>query len=150
MSASSAIVEGDTNDAADVFLYRVSTDTTEVVSVAPDGTTFGNGPSALDGSALKISGDGNTVIFSSEADNLVPDDTNGVADVFIRDLVTGQTSLLSANATGGSASGPTSGADVAANGSMFAFKTTASDIPEPFLSSCPDAKYCAFLYDQCH
>jgi hypothetical protein len=33
-----------------------------------------------------LSDDGKSVAFSSFASNLVPDDTNGVADTFVRDL----------------------------------------------------------------
>lgn len=39
----------------------------------------------------RLSGDGRFVAFRSEATNLVTGDTNGVADVFLRDLLTGIT-----------------------------------------------------------
>ena len=38
---------------------------------------------------LGLSGDGRHLVFSSEASNLVPNDTNGAADVFVKDLVSG-------------------------------------------------------------
>jgi Tol biopolymer transport system component len=51
----------------------------------------GNGAS-LD---ARISADGRWAAFASYASNLVPGDTNGVADVFLRDRQTGQTQRIS-------------------------------------------------------
>ena len=74
--------------------------TTELVSVASDGTQ-GNAASggitatwsfARPGQA--ISADGRWVAFTSDADNLVPGDTNRATDVFLRDRQTGQTTRL--------------------------------------------------------
>ena len=42
-----------------------------------------------------VSSDGRYVAFSSNASNLVANDTNGKPDVFVRDLVTGTTRLVS-------------------------------------------------------
>jgi len=51
------------------------------ISVASDGTQA-NGNSAVYG----LSYDGSFVAFSSQANNLVPDDANGAEDVFVRYL----------------------------------------------------------------
>jgi Tol biopolymer transport system component len=45
--------------------------------------------------AVKISGNGRYVVFASAADTLVSGDTNGIKDVFRRDLLTGVTELVS-------------------------------------------------------
>jgi hypothetical protein len=55
-----------------------------IISSAADGTP-GNGNSTL----IALSGDGHHVAFVSSATNLVPNDTNGVADIFIKNLDTG-------------------------------------------------------------
>src|SRR5580765_8002845 len=47
-----------------------------------------------------ISADGRYVAFASDASNLVPDDTNGFRDVFVRDRVTGTTVRVSVDSTG--------------------------------------------------
>src|SRR4051794_2539206 len=47
-----------------------------------------------------VSADGRFVAFGSYASNLVPGDTNGAADVFVRDRVAGTTGRVSV-ATGG-------------------------------------------------
>ncbi len=56
------------------------------VSIATDGTQ-GNADSNVTG----ISADERYVLFYSEANNLVSDDTNNALDVFVRDRQTGQT-----------------------------------------------------------
>ena len=57
---------------------------TSRVSVASDGTEA-NGNSR----APVLSADGRFIAFLSQATNLVPGDTNAVADVFVRDTVAG-------------------------------------------------------------
>ena len=47
-----------------------------------------------------FSPDGTKVTFESYADNLVPGDTNGLPDVFVKDLTTGTITLVSTNASG--------------------------------------------------
>lgn len=47
-----------------------------------------------------FSPDGTKVLFSSLASNLVPGDTNGLADVFMRDLTTGLTTQISLHNAG--------------------------------------------------
>jgi Tol biopolymer transport system component len=87
------LVPNDTNAASDVFVHDRQTGQTTRVSVASDGTqahgsSFGPGPPT-------ITGDGRYVAFTSDASNLVPDDTNGRSDVFVHDRQTGQTSRVS-------------------------------------------------------
>src|SRR5436190_2013155 len=47
-----------------------------------------------------VSADGRYVAFPSAASNLVPGDTNGRTDVFVRDRQTGTTSRVSLSGTG--------------------------------------------------
>jgi Tol biopolymer transport system component len=72
--------ESTTNSRNDVFLRDRVTGTTTRVSVATDGTLANNVSQQP-----AISADGRTVAFSSNANNLVADDTNAKADVFVRD-----------------------------------------------------------------
>ena len=81
-SGASNLVPGDTNDAYDVFVRDRHTGTTRRVSLGPD-SVQGNS----DSYRPAISADGRFVDFESEADNLVPEDTNGRADGFVRILV---------------------------------------------------------------
>lgn len=47
-----------------------------------------------------FSPDGSKVLFSSLADNLVPDDTNGAMDIFVKDLTTGVVTRVSTDSSG--------------------------------------------------
>ncbi|MFH8796147.1 hypothetical protein [Streptomyces sp. NPDC017941] len=60
---------------------RPGTGATRLISVAADG-----GPADGSSGNPVISADGRVVAFTSDATNLVPGDTNGRADVFVRDL----------------------------------------------------------------
>jgi hypothetical protein len=78
-----------------VFRRDVVAGTTALVSVNLTGT-YGNGAS----SAPRISRDGRFVVFESAANNLVLDDTNGEADVFVRDMEAGVTTRVSVDSLG--------------------------------------------------
>ncbi|MBL8302286.1 MAG: hypothetical protein JNM26_05885, partial [Ideonella sp.] len=73
------LVPGDTNDAADVFVRDRAKGTTERVSVGSR-RQQGDGRSEFH---FAIAPDGAFTVFTSEADNLVPNDTNGTWDVFL-------------------------------------------------------------------
>jgi Tol biopolymer transport system component len=78
-----------------------------------------------------ISGDGRFVAFTSDASNLVPGDTNGLLDVFVRDRLKGNTERVSVSSSGAQG-GPGSyngnyNAAISGNGRFVAF---GSDIPD--------------------
>ena len=85
-SLASNLVPRDTNQWRDVFVYDWSRNSLQRASVTSRGRQ-GNERSY----APAISGNGRYVLFYSEASNLVPGDTNGSADVFLRDRKTGRT-----------------------------------------------------------
>ena len=94
------LVAGDTNSATDVFVYDRTTGATERVSLASDGTQ-GNRASHLPQQSTRVvSDDGRFVGFESFATNLVPDDSNATADVFVRDRLTGVTERASVASDG--------------------------------------------------
>ena len=77
-------------------------------SVALSGDTDGASVEAA------LNGSGTLVAFASTATNLVPGDTNGVADVFVRDA--GQVSRVSVAANGSEGNGPSSHPSVSSDG----------------------------------
>ena len=80
-SAANLVDGGDANGSAtDVYWRDTVTGVTVRVSTADDST---QGDASSSGGS--ISGDGAIVAFQSDADNLVPGDTNGKTDVFIED-----------------------------------------------------------------
>jgi len=97
-SQASNLVSDDTNGHVDIFVHDLTTQMTVRVSTASDGTQGDNmsGYSA----APSISADGRYVAFSSVATNLVPADTNGEPDAFVKDMLTGITSRVSLTAGG--------------------------------------------------
>ncbi len=118
-SDASNLVPGDTNQVTDVFVRDLRTGQTSRVSVAADGTE-GNG-AAVGDRAAAISADGRFVAFVSNASNLVPQDTNGVRDVFVHDRVTGQTIRASINSDGTQNPAPADGPAISADGRQVAF-----------------------------
>jgi hypothetical protein len=73
-------------------------------------------------------GYGRLVGFHSAASDLVPSDTNGSDDVFVRDRLTASTSRTSVDAGGGQSNGNSLGIDVSADGRYVAFVSGASDL----------------------
>jgi Tol biopolymer transport system component len=95
-SLANNLVPMDGNAAYDVFVHDRSTGTTEVISLSSAGV---QGDSHSEAST--ISADGRFVAFNSMATNLVPGDTNGFKDVFIRDRnATGFTVMCEPGAAG--------------------------------------------------
>ncbi len=78
------LVADDTNGRGDIFVHDRATGETRRVSVAADGAQAHG-----DSTHPAMSADGRFVSFSSDAPDLVPGDTNGVADVFVVELETG-------------------------------------------------------------
>lgn len=85
-----AVVPRDTNLVSDIYLYDRQTETYELVSVSSEGEISDDG-----GSSSWISADGRYVVFQSSSTNLVPDDTNEVSDIFLRDRELGTTTRVS-------------------------------------------------------
>ena len=84
----------------------------------------GNGLSGLYG--IAISGYGRYVAFGSRASNLVTGDTNGVSDVFVRDLVLDTTECVSLDPAGNVGDGASVHPVLSADGRFVAF-TSASE-----------------------
>lgn len=75
-------LQDDNNEAYDVFVHDLLTGNTRRVSVSTSGQET---PWCLNGYP-SISGDGRFIVFQSEANNLVPNDTNSHTDIFVHDL----------------------------------------------------------------
>jgi hypothetical protein len=95
-SRANTLVSGDTNNFDDVFVHDRQAKTTERVSLTAAGFQATGGHSEYP----SISGDGRFVAFLSAATNLVPNDTNGVADVFVRDRQAATTIRVSVSSSG--------------------------------------------------
>ncbi len=105
MGYTNSIVAGDTNvcfsgPCADIFLHDRDTDADGIFDEpgAISTTRISVGPGGVQGDGHSerpiISANGKIVVFQSDATNLVPGDTNGQADIFVRDLENGVTERI--------------------------------------------------------
>jgi len=95
----------------------------EIVSTRADGSQGSGGETQC-----AISGSGRYIAFSSNAADLVPGDTNGHSDVFVKDRTTGVLERVSVDASGGQGTG------VSSQGYTGSFDPSISD----------DGRYVAF------
>ncbi|MEW6747731.1 MAG: hypothetical protein AB1486_33800 [Planctomycetota bacterium] len=122
-SRASNLVAGDTNGFDDVFVHDRQTGVTSRVSVSSSGGE-GTGKSRMP----SISGNGQFVAFWSDASNLVAHDTNGYADVFVHDMVSGSTVLVSVSVSGEQGNGDSLLPVLSADGNRVAFASAASNL----------------------
>lgn len=129
-SFATTLVAGDDNAHRDVFVRDLVSGTTELVSRAAGlGGALGNDDSD---STFRpsLSAHGECVAFQTKATNLVPGDTNGSYDVFVRDRMTHNTELVSrASGAGGALGGGDSMfAAISADFRYAAFQSDASNL----------------------
>lgn len=123
-SSANNLVPNDTNGYyADIFVHDRLNGTTERVSVASDGSQA-NHRSALPG----LSADGQTVVFLSDASNLVAGDTNNTTDIFVHNRVTGITERVSVASDGTQANSYCIGPAISADGNVVSFSSTATNL----------------------
>ena len=128
-STATNLVEGDNNEASDVFVRDRLTGETERVSIS-SAEAEGNG----DSYSPSISADGEYVAFYSDATDLVEGDNNGVRDVFVRAQVSGDTERVSVSSAGAEGNGSSGepllygGASISADGRYVAFGSDATNL----------------------
>jgi Tol biopolymer transport system component len=122
-SYASTLVAGDTNGKSDIFVRDRWTDTTTRISLDSNGIQS-------DGNSFDpaLSADGRYVAFSSDATNLVPGDTNGLRDIFVRDNATGHVTRVSVDSVGGQADGASITPVISADGRFVAFASFATNL----------------------
>jgi len=128
-SPDGSLVAGDWNNAFDVFARDTLAGTNELISQRDPALVSAVGNGLTRKSPYSISGDGRWFVFESFANDLLPNDTNGFCDIFLKDLWTGQITLVSAAADGTLALGGNSyGGVISANGRYVAFASTATNL----------------------
>lgn len=124
-SLATNLVSGDTNDAADVFV--VGTDGTGMrIASANAANEQGNS----DSYKPALSANGRFLAFGSDATNLVPGDTEGFADVFVKDLQDDTIERVSVTGLGVAGDGDSgdAGVSISDDGRYVAFTTEASNL----------------------
>jgi uncharacterized repeat protein (TIGR01451 family) len=139
-SASDLVPGTDLNGSLDVFVRDLVAGTTTLVSVNASGSGSGNELSYQP----TFSSSGAHIAFVSIASNLGPDDTNGVGDVYVRDVAAGTTTLVSTNTAGThSANGVSDGAVFGPAGELLTFISRATDLGP----GDSDAEFDLYLHD---
>jgi len=123
-SAANLIPDGnDNNLRSDIFVHDRQTGQTTRVSVSSNGTES-NG----DSYRPAISRNGRFVAFESFATNLVENDNNQHADIFLHNRSTGQTILVSVSSNGTQGNGDSLEPAISDNGRVIAFESIASNL----------------------
>jgi Tol biopolymer transport system component len=123
-AASNLVGSADTNGTNDVFIRNRAAGTTQLVSVASDGAQA----NAYAFTPIALSANGDHVVFSSEATNLVPGDTNGIRDLFLHTISSGTTVRIDVAADDTQADQPAGTAALSADGSVIAFASPATTL----------------------
>jgi Tol biopolymer transport system component len=121
-SLASNLVNQDTNNTSDIFVRDLTLDVTMLVSASTNGGV-GNRASR----SATMTPDGRYIAFVSAANNLVAGDTNGIADIFVRDLQTGITTWANPGARSSSFASSESPL-ITPDGRYVAFFSTASNM----------------------
>jgi Tol biopolymer transport system component len=132
--ANDLVPGGNSQMVLNVYLRDRDLDTTELVSANATGNGGGNGHST----AGQASDYGRYVVFQSDASNLVPGDTNGVSDIFLRDMFTGTTRLISMAADGGFANGASTDPVMTPDGTCVVFISAATNLVAGDTNGIPD------------
>jgi Tol biopolymer transport system component len=138
-SGASTLVPPDTNVAIDVFVRDLAAGTTQCASVDAGGAP-GDGRSWFP----SLSGDGRLVAFESRATNLVPGDTNGTDDIFVRDLTAGKTARVSVASGGAQANFACFSPAISSDGRFVAFHSGATNL----VAGDSNASTDVFLHDR--
>jgi RHS repeat-associated protein len=137
------ITADDDNDVEDVFVHDRTSETTTRLSLDPSDDEVDDPSQYPD-----ISADGSAVVFVSESDDLVAGDSNGLADVFVRDLTTDETELVSLDDMGdeldydGEGSLHVGRPSISGNGRFVVFNTNATNL------DAPDDRIHVYLHDR--
>jgi Tol biopolymer transport system component len=122
-SLATNLVAGDQNGTYDAFVHQRSTGLTERISVSSTGAEGDR-----DSLCGMMSANGSLVVFASRATNLVPGDTNGVNDIFVRDRVLATTIRVSVDSSGAQGDLDCRGAAISADGRIVLFGSQATNL----------------------
>lgn len=113
----------DPNILGDIYLRDIVAGTTELITYG-----FDNQPANNNSHYPFISNDGRFIVYHSEADNLVPNDTNNESDIFLKDRQTGITRRVNLSLLGVQGNGPSSNPAISANGRFLVFQSQATNL----------------------
>ncbi len=109
----------DITNPSDIFFHDLKTGETSEIKVG-----------TIPYIEFSITPDGRYVVFSSEADNLVPGDTNNAADIFVHDRQTEETTRVNIALDGAQADNDSFDLDISADGRYITFQSRADNLVE--------------------
>ncbi|MFN0241561.1 MAG: TolB family protein [Planctomycetota bacterium] len=124
-SNGSSLVVGDTNGHSDIFVHDLQTGETTRVSVSTGGVQANF--ESHSGQPC-ISQNGRFVVFWSYASNLIPNDANPGADVFVHDRQVHATSIVSVNSAGIQGDGYSQNCSISGDGRYIAFHSYSTNL----------------------
>ncbi|MGA1836834.1 cell wall-binding repeat-containing protein [Herbiconiux sp. 11R-BC] len=107
-------------------VYVALTGTSTVALVSQVGST--GAPANAEAYAGSLSADGSVAAYSTKATNLTGDNTHGWQQVFVRDLRSGATRVVSLSADGGGSGGNSDQPTLSADGQKVAYTSGAKDL----------------------
>ena len=137
LSQATDIVTGISSSKKNVYVRDIENGTSSVASITASGT-IGNGQSPW----AAISDDVNIVAFETASTNLAPSDTNGVNDIFLKNMATGELTLISRTSSA-EANDQSIHPSISSNGRVVAFLSDASNLVPNDTNATTDA----FIYD---
>lgn len=139
ISTATNLIADDTNGYADIYVYDRETGLSHRVSIDSEGNQ-----SNSHSSTPTTSFDGRYVAFTSGADNLVLDDTNGVSDVFVYDHTTGDMTRVSVDSEGNQGNMRSTSPSISADGRFVSFMSEASNL----IPDDTNSDYDIFVHDR--
>ncbi len=109
----------------DLFLWNRETRTLELLSLSTNSTSGGSGHSL----PLGFSADNRLLVFESQARDLVTNAVTGQGDIYVRNLATKTTSLVSVDQTGlAGGNGPSTAGSLSSDGRYVTFDSLAANL----------------------
>ena len=121
----------------DDFIHDRQLGVTERVSVSSSGERSVNSTS-ISPSVSSVSADGRFVAFTSNAANLVADDSNDTFDVFVRDRISGTTERVSVSSTNAQGNGLSRLPSISDDGRFVVFISSADNLVEADTNAAND------------
>ena len=124
-------IDNNGSGGTDIFLYDKSANKLALVTGNADGsaqaTNNGNETDSLNAS---VSNDGRFVVFQTTSSSLVPGDTNNYSDIYLRDMVSNNTYIVSITPTGGVANSSSSDPAMTPDEHYVVYSSSASNLVE--------------------